>query len=525
MKKGSPVVIFMFWLCLFSLHLQAGQPGNQTFWANDAGTAAQRFELAKRSTPELIAFMRVMPKGADLHIHPGGSSYSEFIIEQAIKYGMNYNKKRHTFTRESIEKEDIISIEALKRNPELLYEFLNRASMRGFFAATTNGHDHFFKAFNHTRPARFNLIPLMVEIIQRNRYQNMQYLEVMTPSIPDALIIQMNKALSTIAAIDANTLESAYKSIKPILNNKKSKQLIKTYLDQRDKKLMAALNEASPGTGNDGRLVFRFVHPVSRIAGTKQFFVQALAGMLVVKTDPRVVAINMLAPEDWPASRLQFEIQMAILDFLWQKTGQPNITLHAGELVLRDSPVEPMRNRIRMTIEKGHASRIGHGVSIAWEYDLADLLDKMKNQGIMLEVCLSSNEGILGVARRDHPFMMYRRAGVPVCINTDDEGVNRSNITMEFVKAIQDFDLSYSDIKELIRNSLEYSFLSGMSLYINRDYNRLLPGFEAVRSPDWQPGKKAEKLMKKNPKLNRQVILERGFVQFEKNLSNGFREH
>ena len=40
---------------------------NVPFWAKNAGSPAARFELAKRSEPELIAYVRRKPKGADLH--------------------------------------------------------------------------------------------------------------------------------------------------------------------------------------------------------------------------------------------------------------------------------------------------------------------------------------------------------------------------------------------------------------------------------------------------------------------------
>ena len=48
----------------------AGDP----FWAAGERTPEARFEQARRSTPELIAFLRRMPKGADLHNHMGGSA-------------------------------------------------------------------------------------------------------------------------------------------------------------------------------------------------------------------------------------------------------------------------------------------------------------------------------------------------------------------------------------------------------------------------------------------------------------------
>src|SRR5262245_66096248 len=101
-----------------------------------------------------------------------------------------------------------------------------------------------------------------------------------------------------------------------------------------------------------------------------------------------------------------------------------------------------MSARSRRSIEMGDARRIGHGVSIAWESDLPGLLRMMRREGIAVEVCPTSNAVILGVEGDRHPFRLYRRAGVPLTINTDDEGINRSNLTMEYVRAVSGWNLS-----------------------------------------------------------------------------------
>jgi hypothetical protein len=216
---------------------------------------------------------------------------------------------------------------------------------------------------------------------------------------------------------------------------------------------------------------------------------------------------------------------MRILEFLSGKLGKPPITLHAGELVLRESPVEPMRDRISRSVTQGQARRIGHGISIAWEDDVVGALETLRRRGVMVEICLSSNEGILGVAGDAHPFMLYRRAGVPVSLNTDDEAISRSNLTMEFVLAASRYDLRYAELLELVRNSLEYAFMPGEGLYLERDYARLRPGFEGVRQADWDPTLEARAALQADLKLRLQVRLERQIVAFERSLANGFRAH
>jgi adenosine deaminase len=122
---------------------------------------------------------------------------------------------------------------------------------------------------------------------------------------------------------------------------------------------------------------------------------------------------------------------------------------------------------------------------------------------------------ILGLEGDRHPFHLYRRAGVPLTINTDDEGVSRSNLTMEYVRAVRSWKLSYADLKELARNSLEYSFLPGESLFERRDYCRIRKAYRDLRDRNWQPDERDTVLLAASDKAAVQARLERAFVEFE----------
>jgi hypothetical protein len=43
-------------------------------------------------------------------------------------------------------------------------------------------------------------------------------------------------------------------------------------------------------------------------------------------------------------------------------------------------------------------------------------------------------------------------------LSTDDEGVSRIDLTHEYVRAVETYVLGYTDLQELVRNSLEYGF-------------------------------------------------------------------
>jgi adenosine deaminase len=175
-----------------------------------------------------------------------------------------------------------------------------------------------------------------------------------------------------------------------------------------------------------------------------------------------------------------------------------------------------MTHHIRGSIEVGHARRIGHGTAVAWEDDVAGLLREMRDQGIAVEVCPTSAAVILGLEGDRHPFHLYRRAGVPLTINTDDEGVSRSNLTMEYARAVRAWNLSYADLKELARNSLEYSFLPGESLFERHDYRRPRAPFRHLKELGWVPTPEEAKRLAASDKATVQARLERAFVEFER---------
>ena len=160
-----------------------------------------------------------------------------------------------------------------------------------------------------------------------------------------------------------------------------------------------------------------------------------------------------------------YHLQMRMVDYAKRVYPTVHVTLHAGELAPGLVPPDGLLFHIREAVELGHAERIGHGVDIMYERDSAGLLKEMRDHRIAVEINLTSNDGILGVTGASHPFPVYRKAGVPVSLSTDDEGVSRSDLTHEFQRAVLTYNLTYTDLKELVRNSLEYSFAPGASYW------------------------------------------------------------
>ncbi|MFV8357791.1 adenosine deaminase, partial [Flavobacterium sp. XS1P32] len=84
----------------------------------------------------------------------------------------------------------------------------------------------------------------------------------------------------------------------------------------------------------------------------------------------------------------------------------------------------------------------------------------MEKNSIPIEINLVSNEFILKVKEGRHPFSLYKEFGVPIVISTDDAGILRTNMTEQYVLLAKRYkDVSYSDIKQFVYNSINYSFI------------------------------------------------------------------
>src|SRR5260370_35925539 len=84
---------------------------------------------------------------------------------------------------------------------------------------------------------------------------------------------------------------------------------------------------------------------------------------------------------------------------------------------------------IRLAVEEGKAERIGHGVAIMYENRPHDLLKEMAANHVMVEISLTSNDLILGISGKDHPFSLYRLFGGPVPLSTHVAVVSPIDLT------------------------------------------------------------------------------------------------
>jgi len=179
-------------------------------------------------------------------------------------------------------------------------------------------------------------------------------------------------------------------------------------------------------------------------------------------------------------------------------------------------PYERLCCHIRQAVEQGHAQRIGHGVDVMYEARPHELLKEMAAKHVMVEINLTSNDVILGIYGDEHPFPIYHQFHVPVALSTDDEGVSRIDLTHEFVRAVETYNLQYSDLKELVRASVEHSFLLGESLWRDQDdFHAPVTACAHDGLGAAVPKQSCSDFLKTSEKATQQWELERRFHEFE----------
>jgi hypothetical protein len=261
----------------------------------------------------------------------------------------------------------------------------------------------------------------------------------------------------------------------------------------------------------------RYLYQVLRGLPRAAVFAQIVLGFELASSDPHFVGLNLVMPEDWYVPIHDFNLHMAMLDYLHGVYPKVHISLHAGELAMGLVKPEDLAFHIRASVERGHAERIGHGVDIMLEKDPVGLMKEMADRNVLVEINLTSNDQILGISGDEHPLPIYMKCGVPVAISTDDEGVARSDMTHEYLRAVESYHLPYTVLKRMTRQSIEHSFLPGQSLWAETKISfRPAAACAADKAGTGKPSAGCAKFLDASERAREQWKLEEAFAEFEK---------
>ena len=453
----------------------------------------------------LLRFLAAMPKGGDLHSHLMGvadaKSYLSWAAERSLCAELKHTNAGIPFTKllnppcgPSVAAllDDAAGNATAAVRVAALADGLSAdgLSTTGFFRQHPNHRphrrqQHFFDMFSARAPAAAGRQPeMLAEAMARAAAQNTWYLELMVMtgmarartlagSIPWS-----DDVKSVAANLPAAKLDAAVADAVAELDT----------LERSARRLLGCpAAPVAPGRAVDAApavcgVTVRYVGQVSRIVPAVQVFAQTLVAFKMAEADSRrFVGVNIVAPEHYPKALADYSRHMAIFGFCRRLMPSVHVSLHAGELtrerLLRaghhghkrgrgqSSTLSHLGQHVGEAVRVGTADRIGHGVDILEGTGSAELMAEMAARGVAVEICLSSNDFLLGVAGARHPFSAYLAAGVPTVLSTDDEGILRTNLTVEFARAAVEHGLGYLALKRLARNSLEFSFALGASLW------------------------------------------------------------
>jgi adenosine deaminase len=498
--------------------------------ASSEARASRAYDVAVHEGPLAVqAFLADFPKGADLHFHLGAGVYAETLIRVAAEDKVCIDPEKAEFAQDeqgNAVKEPcaqpLVPAAALNgtsltpREQDLYDRIVNAFSMRNYVPTRGySGHDQFFSTFD-----RFGSLDKshtgqwLDEITRRSDAENNQYLELMhSPAFGHAARIaheigwnpdlaQMRQALLDRGLRDeiATDREEIHKAIES-----------RNHIQQC----------GTPQASSACRVQIRFIYQVLRASPPEQVFAQTLLGFETVEQaieqgSDDWVGINFVQAEDYMVAMRDYTLHMKMLEYLHGLYPKVHITLHAGELAPGMVPPEGLKFHVRQAVEIGHAERIGHGVDVMYENDPHELLREMARKHVMVEINLSSNEGILGITGDKHPFQYYRAAHVPVAFSTDDQGVSRIDLTHEYVRAANDYHLSYADLKGLARTGMEHDFLPGESLWASPDvFSSPAAACKGQVLGGAKPTAICRSFLDGNEKAAAQWELERRFREFE----------
>lgn len=429
----------------------------------------------------LREFLVDLPKGGDLHSHISGAITTETLIQWGSQDGACVNTTTFVAAPGPCAAGAVL-LSTATPGSALYKQVLSAWSMEGLAGAPLlTRHQHFFDAFGKfgavlTDARSGEGIAELMSIAAKNHQGYLELMQgfgsgavgnvaagyFMPGDVWDQATLLKKRALIMADPVFATTLSKA------------KANLAKTTADAQAK-LACGTASADPACG----VKVRYLLSATRTKSREYVFGQWVLAFELAQQAPEVVGVNLVAPEEDSVSLLSYDDDMRAVDALhvfnaMDPTRKPvHVSLHAGELNKDVVPMTPEGQKeltfhIRHAVELAHAERIGHGVDVLGETEgngANGLLAEMSAQGVLVELCLTSNAALLNASGMLHPFHAYMDHGVPVTLATDDEGILRVNVTDEYTRAVLDLQADYPMLKTMARASIEHSFLPGGNLW------------------------------------------------------------
>jgi len=434
-----------------------------SFAQADEQSAAAELERIKEDPIALRQFLYRLPKGGNLHTHLGGNVYAEYFLLWAAEDGKCIDLKAHAIRLPPCDANaDRPLASEVIDNPDIVNQLIDAMSVRNYQRREMSGHNQFFATFARFQTGMFGREgDVIAKVTARTARQQNYYIEMM----------QSNGMFEAIDFAKRHSDIDVARSNRELLDHPALRLILQKAIDDTDQMELqwrethrCETADADPGCDVE----VKYLAQVIRTFPRNEVLAQTVLAVNLIASDPRYVGLSFVAPEDNLISLRDFTWQMEIVKRLTDTLPDEkrNVMMHAGELAIGMVPPDHLGTHVREAVEIAGAKRIGHGTDIAYDPDMVQLMTEMANRNIAVEVSLTCSDVILGITGDDHPFDTYRRYGVPLTLSTDDEGVSRVDLTYEYQRAVETYDLSYADLKAISRNGLASSFLPGESLFL-----------------------------------------------------------
>lgn len=145
--------------------------------------------------------------------------------------------------------------------------------------------------------------------------------------------------------------------------------------------------------------------------------------------------------------------QLPVIEYLHAQ--QLPFTVHTGEMASAEYILEAV---------KLGATRLGHCAKIFDEqlsspHLIAETLQLIKDNNIHIEINITSNLCTGAATLGDHPFAKLITDGFNIALNTDDRLMFGNNLSNEYLLAVQSYNLTVTDLKQLNLNAANSCFL------------------------------------------------------------------
>lgn len=474
--------------------------------AQSASSAPDPFDLQAMSGAERIAFLRAMPKGADLHLHLAGAPYPETFLGWAIEDGFCIDPTALALAPPPCAAPLRPASDALTDNA-LWGRMLDSLSTRQPGFAGRSGHDQFFTAFDRANAAPHRQGDMLADVKRRLAAQNTMYVELMvTPQSRESRAVGRGIGWKNDMFAQRSAGAAALQALVP------ASMAQTDAMEKRANELLkCGTRDAEPAC----KVTARYLVQSNRLVPLEETFAQLQLGVALIKADKRWVGLQLVAPEDHPNALRNYRAHMAMVEFLSDGGETVRVALHAGELIPAYATPADLSFHVQLAVASG-ATRIGHGVAIPYEDNAHGLLPLMARSGVLVEVNLTSNDVILGVRGADHPWHWLKDVGVPFALSTDDPGISRSELSQEYARGAAE-GMTYDDLKRSARNSLAFSFLPGHGLWgdpgVYRDPVEVCASI--LRLGEDAASAQCLAFLRANEKASQQMALEIQFIMFE----------